>query len=323
MKYLVFGGTRFVSWYIVKKLYESGNEVITINRGNCKGLHGNNITEIYADRHNFNELKSALDEVEVDYVIDVSGYTLNDIKYSFEAIMNKDIKGYIFISSSAVYQESEILPIKEDFPVGENRNWGNYGTDKLEAEKYLTNKQQNSKFPIIILRPPYIYGEGNNVYREAFIFDRLKEGKPIIIPYNGKCLVQFIHIDDLYQTIIQLLKKNVKGNIFNVGNCDSITLKGWVQKCMLAFGKSTEIIEFDYLTNNFNSRDFFPLYDYQYYLDVTKISEIFKPVITLEDGLQKSLKWYNQNQDLVMKRDHYSVNSDNITDLLLKTMPNS
>lgn len=321
MKVLVFGGTRFVSQYIVKRLIENGNEVITINRGTIKGIHGDKVKELYADRHNISELKSVLKEIEADYIIDVSGYTLFDVRNSYETVKEMNIKGYIFISSSAVYQESETLPIKEDFPKGENKFWGTYGTDKLEAENYLREKHKESRFPAVILRPPYIYGECNNVYRESYIFDRLKEGKAIVIPNKGKTLIQFIHIEDLYKTIEKIIEMEIVGEIFNVGNSEGITIKGWVEKCMIAFGKKTEIIELDYERYGYNVRDFFPFYDYQYYLNVSEISKIYQSAISLEEGLRRSLKWYIENEEKVDKRNHYSENSDKIISQHVKNEP--
>lgn len=316
MKILVLGGTQFVSWYIVKRLIEEGNEVTTITRGNKKGVHGSKVEEVYLDRHNELELKNALKEKEFEYVIDISAYTLSDVEKIYESLSGKDIKGYIFISSSAVYKESEELPIKEYFPKGENKYWGNYGTNKLEAENFLISKWTNNKFPAIILRPPYIYGEGNNVYREGYIFDRIKEGKNIIIPNRCETIVQFIHIEDLYKTIKKIIKDKIVGKIYNVGNEKGITLKEWVEKCMLAYGEKVEIIEFDCEENNYNSRDFFPFFDYQYCLDVTEICKIYKPEISMEIGLKRAINWYFDNEEKVMKRSHYSENSDKIIENL-------
>lgn len=306
-----------MSWYIVKRLSEEGNEVITLNRGSLKGIHGNRVKEVYADRHNFEELKEALRNINFDYVIDVSAYNEEDLKLSYESIKGRGIKGYIFISSSAVYKESEIFPIKEHFNRGSNKYWGSYGIDKLKAEQFLQSKFEENGFPFISLRPPYLYGEGNNVYREGFVFDRLKEGKPIIIPNQGKTMVHFMHIEDLYRTIESIIEKEVQGEIYNVGNPEAITFRGWVYKCIEAFGKETEIINFDYSRYDYNCRDFFPFHDYQYYLATEKINQIYKPQITIEEGLKRALKWYLSNEEKVEKRSHYTENCEKITAFIL------
>lgn len=312
MKILVLGGSQFVSWYIVKRLAEEGHQVTTLTRGSKKAVHGNKVEELYADRHNESEVKSAIGNRNFEHIIDVSAYTLDDVEKAYNCFMEKNIKSYVFISSSAVYVESPILPIKETFPKGQNKYWGAYGTNKLEAENFLITKSKENGFPVNILRPPYIYGEGNNVYREAFIFDRLKEGKDIILPNNGETLVQFMHIEDLYKSIEALINANIVGQVYNVGDEKGIKLKDWVQLCIDTYGSSNKIIPYNYKENGYHERDFFPFFDYEYFLDVEEISKIYKPKITMVEGLKKSLEWYLENEDKVGKRQHYHDNSDKI-----------
>lgn len=312
MKYLVFGGTQFVSNYIVKRLIEDGHEIKTLTRGNKKNTHGSSVKELYADRCNFEQLSSVLENIDIDYVIDVSGYNKTDVSSSYEALKNKNIKGYIFISSGSVYVENNELPLYENSKTGVNKYWGSYGTDKLEAENFLINKFKETSFPVVILRPPYIYGEGNNVYRESYIFDRLKSNEKILLPKKGNTIIQFIHIEDLYRIVLKVIEKNITGEIFNVANENTITFKEWVKSCMEAYGKTVDLINFDYTDSEYTSRDFFPFFDYDYYLDISKLLEIYKPEIKFEYGLKKSLQWYLQNEDKVDKRDRYSKNINTI-----------
>lgn len=309
MKILVLGGTTFVSWYVVKRLAENGHDVTTVTRGTKKGIHGVRVSECYADRHDINQMKPILNHIEFDYLIDISGYTETDVEIVYQCIADRKIRNYIFISSSAVYRESNILPIKESFETGENGVWAKYGTDKLAAEKFLMKMNRENNLPVTILRPPYIYGEGNNVYREAFIFDRLRDNLPIIVPDNGETLVQFIHIEDLYTTILRLLENGVTGEIFNVGNNSPISFYNWVTACMDAYGRTTPIVKFNnYKESGYTSRDFFPFFDYQYHLDISRISTFHKPEIDMKTGLKKALDWYKNNEACVAKRTHYGEN---------------
>ncbi len=312
MKVLVLGGTQFVGWYIVKSLLEDGHTVTTLTRGSKKGIHGEKVTELYADRFNISELKNVLIGKLFDYVIDVSGYTREAVEIMYEALKNFKLKGYLFISSAAVYNKSETLPVKENFPKGNNDTWGIYATNKYEAEEFLLNKYLTNGFPFISIRPPYINGEGNNIYREAYIFDCLKESRPVIIPGKGDAKVQFIHIDDLYQTIIILFKTKSSGRCFNIGFNKSVTLREWVEACMDVYGKRTEIIKFNYKDSGFTPRDFFPFRDFPLFLDVDKISNIYSSKIPLHEGLKRSLDWYTHNEDKVDKKSSFFVNSQKI-----------
>ena len=80
-------------------------------------------------------MKDCLKEHSFDAVIDVCAYNKSDVKNLLNAL--GDFKDYIFISSSAVYPETNVQPFSEIQRIGENSIWGKYGTDKIEAEKYL------------------------------------------------------------------------------------------------------------------------------------------------------------------------------------------
>ena len=95
------------------------------------------------------------------------------------------------LSSSAVYPEYEPQPFKEELPLAENKFWGKYGTDKIAAEQELQKRVPDA----YILRPPYLYGEMNNVYREAFVFECAMRDRNFYLPKDGSMQLQFFHVE--------------------------------------------------------------------------------------------------------------------------------
>lgn len=182
-KVLVTGGTVFVSKYVAKYFSNKNYEVYVLNRGTKEQLE--NVNLIKADR---NDLGDCLKNFTFDLVIDVCGYNRDDVKNLLDALGK--FKDYIFISSSAVYPETNTLPFLEDQSVGFNSIWGKYGIDKIEAEEYLMKKVPNS----YILRPPYLYGPMQNVYREPFVFECALKNRKFYIPKDGKMKLQFFYI---------------------------------------------------------------------------------------------------------------------------------
>jgi len=158
-KILVTGGTVFVSKYVARYYVEKGDEVYVLNRNHRPQIAG--VSLIEADRH---DLKGILKAYDFDIVIDVTSYTGADVADLLQGL--EKFGQYIMISSSAVYPETNPQPFTEDQPIGENRFWGAYGTNKIEAECVLRKAVPDA----YILRPPYLYGPMNNVYREAFVF---------------------------------------------------------------------------------------------------------------------------------------------------------
>lgn len=307
-KVLVLGGTYFVGYAITKKLLQEGYDVYLLNRGTKN--HDLEVKELCVDRRDKEALKNILEKEKFSYVVDVSGLNKEDVENAYYALKHMELKNYVFISSSAVYEPSGIIPIKEDFNRGHNLFWGQYGIDKIEAENFLREKFENENFKFVSLRPPYIYGEKNYVYRESYIFDRTKMKRPIIVP-KGNTLIQFSHVEDVANAVITLLKYPT-GESYNIGDSYGINFKMWAEKCMEAIGEKTEIIEFENEKYGYNSREFFPFYDYQYVLDTKKLDEIYKSQISLEEGLKKSYEWYKNNEDKVMKKPQLLITEDEI-----------
>ena len=185
-KILVTGGTVFVSRYIAEYYVKNGCDVYVLNRNSKEQSDGVNL--IQADRHNLGE---TLRDFNFDVVIDTA-YNCNDVEMLLGAL--GDYKDYVLISSSAVYPEYSEQPFKEDSLLGVNKYWGKYGTDKIEAEAALLKRNPNA----YVLRPPYLYGQMNNVYREAFVFDCALANRKFYLPKDGKMKLQFFHINDLF-----------------------------------------------------------------------------------------------------------------------------
>lgn len=294
---LVTGGTVFVSKYVAKYFQSNNYEVYVLNRGSKQQIE--NINLICANRNN---LKDCLKDFYFDSIIDVCGYNQQDIKNILDAVGG--FKDYIFISSSAVYPETNMQPFSENQSIGVNKIWGKYGTDKIEAEEYLISKVPNA----YILRPPYLYGPMQNVYREPFVFECALKNRKFYIPNDGKMKLQFFHVDDLCKVIEKILEKHPTNHIYNVGNTESIDINTFIELCYKVVGTPLEKV---YVTEHNNQRDYFSFYDYEYSLNVTKQSELLMEEKDLFEGLKESYKWFKNNYNEVEKKDYIKYIEEN------------
>ena len=296
---LVTGGTVFVSKYVAKYFQSNNYEVYVLNRGSKQQIE--NINLICADRNN---LKDCLRDFSFDAIIDVCAYNQQDIKNILDAV--GEFKDYIFISTSAVYPETNIQPFSENQSIGVNNIWGKYGSDKIEAEEYLISKVPNA----YILRPPYLYGPMQNLYREPFVFECALKSRKFYIPNDGKMKLQFFHVDDLCKVIEKILEKHPTNHIFNVGNSELIDINTFVELCYKVVGTPLEKI---YVTNHSNQRDYFSFHDYEYSLDVTKQSELLMEEKDLFEGLKESYEWFKDNYNEVSKKDYIKYIEENFS----------
>lgn len=289
-KILVTGGTVFVSRYVAEYYVQKGNEVYVLNRNHRPQAEG--VTLIEADRH---RLGDKLKKYAFDVIIDVTAYTAEDIIDLQQGLGS--FKDYIMISSSAAYPDSNPQPFTEEQKTGSNRFWGNYGINKIAAETALQKEVPEA----YILRPPYLYGPMNNVYREAFVFECAEKKRRFYLPREGKMGLQFFHVKDLCRIIDRILEERPKNHVFNVGNEKMISVYDWVKLCYEIAGTKLQTVN---VGSEIEQRNYFSFYDYEYQLDVSKQKELLGDTIDLKEGLTEAFHWYVKHPEEVNRKDY-------------------
>lgn len=297
-KILVTGGTTFVSKYVAQYFVTGGYEVYVLNRNTKPQVQGVKLIE--GDRH---DLGNILKNMHFDVVADITAYNAADIIDLVDALGS--FEQYIMISSSAVYPEYGMQPFLEESEKAVNKFWGAYGTDKIEAEKALLHEVSDA----YILRPPYLYGPMNNVYREAFVFDCALEDRIFYLPKDGDMKLQFFHVKDLCKLMEVIIKDKPDEHILNVGNKETVSIKEWVKICYESLGKTPT---FANVYDEIEQRKYFSFYNYEYYLDVTRQSKIYPETISLEEGLRDAAKWYMEHRTEVNRKPFFEYIDSNL-----------
>ena len=296
-KVLVTGGTVFVSRYIAEYYVAEGYEVYVLNRNTKEQSKG--VKLIQADRH---EIGDALKDLYFDVVIDTA-YTAHDVETLLDAL--GEYGEYILISSSAVYPEYAAQPFVEETGLAVNKYWGMYGTNKIEAESLLQKRNPNA----YILRPPYLYGPMNNVYREGFVFDCALADRRFYLPKDGSMKLQFFHMQDLCRFMDVILEKKPQQRIYNVGNKDAISIREWAKLCYEVAGKEVDFVE---VQEELEQRNYFCFNNYEYYLDVSKQYELMQDMKPMKEGLAEAFRWYVSNSDKVNKKPYIDFIEQNL-----------
>ena len=275
---LITGGTVFASRRAAEYYVKKGYNVFVLNRNSRAQPEG--VTLIEADRH---DLGDRLRQYHFDVIFDITAYTAADVNGLLDAVGGFD--DYILISSSAVYPEYGPQPFREDAELGENQIWGKYGANKIAAERALMERAPNA----YILRPPYLYGPENRLYREAFVFECALKDRKFYLPRDGEMRLQFFHVDDLCRFMDIILDQKPAQHIFNVGNRETVSVRDWAALCYQAAGKRAEFARVD---ADIPQRDYFSFYDYEYCLDVTAQERLMPDTKPLDEGLRGSFAWY-------------------------------
>ena len=297
MKILVTGGTVFVSKFFAEYFLKQGHEIYVLNRNTKPQIPGVKLIE--CDRKQIN---GQLKGLNFDTVIDVTAYTAEDVNSLLDNLESFD--NYVMISSSAVYPDNLNVPFKETDKCGLNKFWNDYGINKIAAENALLKRVPHA----YIIRPPYLYGEYNNIYREAFIFDCAERNLPFYLPQDGCMPLQLFHVEDLCRFTEAILELSPVQRIFNVGN-KPVAIKEWVQECYSVLSKNPTFIN---VSADIEQRNYFPFHNYAYELDVSAQNSIMHELIPLPVGLRRAYKWFKNNRNQVKTKNYFEFIANNL-----------
>lgn len=160
-----------------------------------------------------------------------------------------------------------------------------------------------------ILRPPYLYGSMDNVYREAFVFDCAMADRKFYLPEAGEMKLQFFHVEDLCRLMEIIITKCPTDHILNVGNEKAISIRDWVIKCYACFDKVPEFVS---VPETVEQRNYFSFYNYEYCLDVTRQKKIYPETMSMDAGLQEAANWYIEHEDEVNKKPYWEYIDTNL-----------
>jgi nucleoside-diphosphate-sugar epimerase len=315
MRVLVIGGTMFIGRLLVAELLKAGHEVTVLHRKPKHDL-GKKVQNLMADRNDPKSLRDALRfanfQVVFDNVYDWErGTTAAQVESTAQAVMATSgdrLSRYIFMSSVAAYGDG--LNHHDGDPLAPDDHADPYARNKAMSERTLFRMHQNTGFPVVTLRPPFIYGPENPFYREAFFWDRLRENRPIVLPGDGYRLMQFVYIKDLVKACLRAMDEpGAVGEAFNVANEKPLTQAEFVQAVAAAAGKKANIVRVPRERIAEASGDpkkvevrhpaGQPTY-FGVYLDVPPITEVvvkakrilgFQPT-PFEVGLKETYRWY-------------------------------
>jgi nucleoside-diphosphate-sugar epimerase len=158
---------------------------------------------------------------------------------------------------------------------------------------------------VVTFRPPFVYGPRSNYYREQFFWDRLRAGRPIIIPGDGHRLMQFAYVHDLVSAMIRSMEEpRAVGEAFNIGDPKPVTQAELVEK----LGRVANIepvlarVPRDVIAQAGGNVMEEPFYFGEYYdlapitENIGKVTRMLKIKLTPFDvGLKETYKWYLRN----------------------------
>ena len=334
MKILITGAAGFIGFHLTKKILESGISVVAIDNLNSyydpvlkdarlnqlKIISKNSGTELFFEKCDITD-KDKIDEIFKKYrpqkVVNLAAQA--GVRYSIEnpkeyiqtnivgfsnileGCRNFDIEHLIYASSSSVYGGNTNTPFSEkqnvDHPVSL------YAATKKSNELMAHTYSHLYGIPTTGLRFFTVYGPWGRPDMALFLFTKaILNDQPIKVFNHGKMVRDFTYIDDIVESVFQIINKpslsdkffNTKSpnpssswapyRVFNIGNSTPTSLLDYIEAIENEIGKKSK-------------KQFLPMQlgDVPETESDTSLLEAwigFKPNTPIKNGVKQFITWY-------------------------------
>ena len=318
---LVTGAAGFIGFYVCQDILNKGDNIFGID-------NLNNYYDVNLKKHRLQQLKNydkfsfyqinianTNDLIELfnnnnfDYVIHLAAQA--GVRYSLEnpyAYVDSNLVGFVnilegcrhskikhlvYASSSSVYGANKKIPFSTkdnvDFPISL------YAATKKANELMAYTYSHLYQIPTTGLRFFTVYGPWGRPDMAYFLFTKaIMEGSPIKVFNHGKMKRDFTYIDDIVEGIVRVsdkipqgseLNNNVPAKVYNIGNNQPVQLMTFIEVLEKCIGKKA-------------IKEFLPMQPGDVPMTYADIDDLikdvgFSPRTSIEEGLDKFVKWYN------------------------------
>jgi len=250
LKLLVLGGTRFIGRRLVEALLARGHKVTLFNRARKLDPFGNRVSRIEGDRKTARDLVRAA-HAGRDGIFDFLCYDAEDARLAVEAFAGRTAH-FITISTCSVYWCTGDFPCpvpEEDFErLGDfDERPGSieyaYGYAKRKAEEVIAAAGGGGGLPATRIRMPVVGGEADPTLRHISYFQRIDDGRPLVLPDGGVACFRQMYVGDAAETLADLPGKAIAlGRAYNLACGEVLELRRIVETASSFLGRKAVTI---------------------------------------------------------------------------------
>jgi nucleoside-diphosphate-sugar epimerase len=316
MKYLVTGCAGFIGSKICEKLLNKDNEVVGVD----------NLNDYYDVKLKFYRLESFKGYKNfMFYKLDIENYqSLMEIfqKNKFDAVINEaaragvryslenpfiymttnaygalnllelcrkyNVPKFVLASTSSLYA-GQPMPFKEDLPV--NTPISPYAASKKSAEVIAYTYNYHYGIDVSVVRYFTVYGPAGRPDMSVFRFIKwVMEDRQIEVFGDGTQSRDFTYVDDIAEGTILALKP-IGYEIINLGGNNPYKLTAIINLIEKYTGKKAKLVNKEFHKADIKAT----------WADITKAKEIlvWEPKVGIEDGIKKTIEWFQENWDWI------------------------
>ena len=212
-----------------------------------------------------------------------------------DAAQQHGIRKLLFLGSSCIYPKMAPQPIKEEYlltgPLEPTNEW--YAVAKIAGIKMCQAYRRQYGLDAISLMPTNLYGPGDNFDLESshvmpammrkFHEAKMDGAKEVQVWGTGTPRREFLHVDDLADAAVHLMRTYSGEDIVNVGCGEDVSIGELATLVADVVGFAGNIV-YDTSKPDGTPRKL---------LDVSRLSALgWKPNIPLRDGVTDTYRWF-------------------------------
>ena len=319
MKLLVTGGAGFIGSEFVRQAVSLGIETVIVDKltyaGDLERLKEvNGKFQFYkADIQNREFMEYIFQKEKPDVVVhwaaeshvdrsilDASPFIDTNVRGTqvlLDVAKEEDVELFVNIATDEVYGElGKEGQFFEDTPLNPNSP---YSVSKASADMLGRAYFRTYGLPVITVRPSNNYGWWQ--YPEKLIpvvILKALYNEPIPVYGTGENVREWLFVSDCAEAVFKIVEKGKPGEIYNVGSGEERKNIDVVRSILRILDKPESLISF------VEDR---PGHDFRYSLNTQKVErEIgWKARTKFEEGIEKTVKWYLENIDWVLRKLDY------------------
>ena len=309
----VTGGTGLVGGWLVKRLVESGADVVCLVRDWVpqselvqSGLFAK-VKVVRGDVRDQALMERILGEYEIDTVLHLAAQTIVTIANrnpvtTFESNIggtwalldacrrSPKVKQIVLASSDKAYGDQIQLPYDEETPL---QGQHPYDVSKSCADLIAHSYAVSFGLPVAITRCGNFYGGGDLNWNRIIpgTIRSVLRGQQPIIRSDGLFIRDYFYVEDgaaAYMLLAEKLAENpdLRGEAFNFSNELQVTVIDLVKKILEKMSSSLLPVVLNETSNEIRHQ----------YLSAKKAHEVlgWRPMFSLDQGLERTLDWYTK-----------------------------
>jgi nucleoside-diphosphate-sugar epimerase len=251
MRVALLGGTRFIGRAIAVELAANGHDLCFVHRGRTEpddlpaGRH------VHLDRSRLHEA----DLGDCEALVDCWAMTREDAERARPLLPRRSV----VLSSADVYRaytalqegrQDEPVPLTEESPVRAER-YPYRGLSREQGEALGVDVERYEKLDVeevyragggTVCRLPFVFGEHDPQRREEFVLRRVRAGRTRMPFGSGGALLTRGYVGDVARGVRLALEADADGEVFNLGEPQTVTVRAWAERIAAAAGARLELV---------------------------------------------------------------------------------